>query len=467
MKSRFVFTLSLVTLSSVVLSCSEPPQKPGVLSDSAQGATTTTTTATATAANQTAVTAAPAANLGLSLYTQKEINKLLCTRLQTLKNQCRAGARLRDDGNVSLSCDGSSGSVPLTTTFEAIVDDGGSGNQYKLSVNDGAFLSDVIPSGTKTKIKWTPQGSLAASAPRLADLDSMRVVTASGSSSGAVLTRAVLFVNGGDPVVQGSGIHVGDKLPIDKLRDDMRSDVCRVGPSEVDALVAQARDNAQKAVAANPQLAVLTADQSATASASVSSEQEQTLRFTKELTNDANLGCWMQQKMDKVELTVSGSLFDQPRPGEWEMPYPAGSAEGDPNVMNIDVGSDIKLSKGDAVPSLSGGSFTISTTEFAGKTIAALGDLKIGKPGNAFESRRSGDKWIHFNIRQVNLQSITLKVNDQTVFSVNGLNTALVYGQQQQVGYDPSSGLNDERFRISSNDAYQKLRNRSDCPVVQ
>lgn len=457
MRKLVIGTIACLAL----VACSEPARKSNEKRAGNADSASTTTDGTPTNPTVPGATTTPiattSAEKALSLFVQKGVNKSLCSRLQTLRNVCRVNSRLIGDlGQSGLQCDVEAGTPISQTTFEILVEDGGAGAEYSLSANGGVYFTNKIKSGQKQKVTWSTQGSLTTAPPRLAELEELKV----NSSSTGTVAKFALYVNGGDPIFDLTNVSANNlTLPTSTLKDMLQKPDCRVGPTEVDALVKQARENLEKEATNTPEKAAAPAGVSDEVLASqLSAEQEKTLRLTQELTADANVGCWLEKKIEKLEITFSGSVGDRPINCCWQIPHPPGSQEGTaPDAITVELGDLISVGKSDFVPAMTSGNASIVETNLSTHRILALTKLRVYRHGARFESRPSGDSknpWYHYEIRYPTIQSITMKVNDQLIYQGN-VNTALT----------SSSGL--ETISIQDKEAFQKLRSRSDCSVTQ
>ncbi len=114
----------------------------------------------------------------LALY--QPMNKALCERLQQIRSDCVAAARLIPDGSEQiLGCDGGfEGNASIAHTFE--IELSGVTKNFNIIANK-VFISDTFGEGT-TKVNFKKsEGATDKRAPRFMDIASFRIKASAGS----------------------------------------------------------------------------------------------------------------------------------------------------------------------------------------------------------------------------------------------------------------------------------------------
>lgn len=245
MRTLFAYTALIL---SVVAGCSQPtPQKsqsPG--GQKGNGAVTAPTGAPGgTGSNQNEAQLIETYKSTAAQYDLvRNINQALCERVQRLRSECVPAARLIADANEQLLGCVTNATDGAFNIFRYKVSATGLTGQYKL-IGDTAFESSTFGDG-QTDITWTTGGASNLTAPRIADLTSLRLKVVSGtlpalgSFSFELKVNDKVIFNAADLTREGSDVTFY-LFGLNKFVEVLKSPSCRLASDELINIEAAAR----------------------------------------------------------------------------------------------------------------------------------------------------------------------------------------------------------------------------------
>jgi hypothetical protein len=197
-------------------------------------------------------------------------------------------------------------------------------------------------------------------------------------------------------------------------------------------------------------------------------ERDRNGRFKSEFNIAGQAGggakCWAEQRVRKLEILVGGAHLETGSPKESGKAYPS---TGNPALIKFVFSeSFIAQIENEEQYQLFAPSGKFVSEAFNGKLIRDIAFLKIEKGGVGWDSSRfskscflginCGHGYKNFETNRYSLGSITVKVNDQVVYSRAGINHTFQDGS-----------LVWEESNLAVNPEYIKLMARTECPVNQ
>lgn len=182
-----------------------------------------------------------------------------------------------------------------------------------------------------------------------------------------------------------------------------------------------------------------------------------------ELTNTTTSGCFANMKMEKLEILIKGSWLDRKFVGDMKN-LPAST--GNPATVTFQFGDSIAVVNDEATNGLFQAAGRKVVTELVEYDLSSVEYIRISKGGAAFdgEERCTGGglfssrkcKYKVFEERRYELDSIELKINDETFYKRDAIRAQL-----------EDNNLEWSDNNISVNEACLRLMQRQDCPQGQ
>lgn len=448
--------LSLIFVTSfVACSSQEPTAKPG------QPKTQVIASSPSADSTQSQNNAnASVKDLALNFWKTNSVNMALCERLQKLKNLCQGKTRILDDiySTQVLACS-SQGSQELK--LNKFMVSGGGGGQFVLVANSGIYYTNPFNAdGSFQEVKWKSQSSQESK--YLRDIESLEVRAYSADYTQVQKNPPVTLpgfkfkVNTDEVLMDESNFNANGRDNMVRLFQKFKgNENCIVKSAEIDVLQSQASANsAQTFSAQEAALSKMTKEELNTKIG----EADNLTRFLRsELLEGANQGCWLDKKIEKLEINMTGSLNHQGLNRFFPDPHHDVVEGVAPDAAYIKLADNFEIGVPDFVTRLGGGAVNIIETNHTDKRIASLGKLFLRKTGHLSGRRYSGmggDMAFEiFVYNTISIAGVTIKVNDQIVFQNPAVNKPIFYPFYQWDG----------EIDIRDNPAYQALYTRTDC----
>lgn len=178
----------------------------------------------------------------------------------------------------------------------------------------------------------------------------------------------------------------------------------------------------------------------------------------------SNGSCWAEQPVRKLEVLVTGSHLPN---GNASRGDSAKKTVGNPALIKIVFSENFAVQvENEEQYQLFAQSGRYVSQDFSNKKIREMGFLKVEKGGVGYKAQKVTTPcfmgigcWTGYDSSETNrynLASITVKVNDQTVYQRGGIN--YTFEGDRRVWQDGGLGGNPE---------YVRLMARTDCPVNQ
>jgi hypothetical protein len=415
----------------------------------------------------------------------KEVNNALCLRAQKQFVECPLASPLQaDDNSKVLGCvSGVDPSAVVGVDYKISVQPP-TGTKIYLQTSGGMWRTNAVGAGSEQKLTWGPMQpdecrrsvpSAAAQAqirsPKLLEVKDLEVVivpddtSKCGESRNRVRDFGAFNVSlNNNPLFNKShlafknGTHVIKLSPLDDyIFDSEKRNKCIVPSKEVEAIIAEAEQNA-------PVATTLPKEQEATLADELNRESSRNNALQQVLSGQEKLGCWAFAKIDKLEVRVDGRALPRQSWGTGEM----GKGDGNGRAFSFSFGRGMvhSISEENGVFRPGGG---FVSNAFADKYLQEITMIAVEKHGTTFEneefstSYRCGflgfstctrREYRRYETDRRHMGSIKILVNDQLLYESN-------------MSHDFQKGsLRWSDLKIQDNPKYRDLMRRSDCPSI-